>query len=213
MVPRYLGEAGRGSAGTRRMASTASGTRAAALEVPPGAAPRMLEPVESGDLRRGPRPRRGGRQPAAREEGATAPPRGAMESGRGREQANPPLMEGPPREGDGGSAEEAARRVGAQRGHTPGQGKRPGGDFTRGGGPPSSRLPTDGRERSQVATGVGAAAGGVGEGRRGELRAQPPDPLGDGSCWRYACGALCRGGQPWCSRGTAWREKCSPLTR
>ena len=111
LVPWYLGEAGRGSAGTRRMASTASGTRAAALEVPPGAAPRMLEPVESGDLRRGPRPRRGGRQPAAREEGATAPPRGAMESGRGREQANPPLMEGLPREGDGCSAEEAARRV------------------------------------------------------------------------------------------------------
>ena len=86
------------------------------------------------------------------------------------------------------------------------------GDFTRGRGPPSSRPPTGGRERSQVATGVGAAAGEVRDGRQGELRAQPPDPPGNGFCLRYACGVLCRGGQPWCSRGTAWRGKCSPST-
>ena len=101
LAPWHLGEAGRGSAGPRRRMSAASETRAVAPGVPPGAAPGVLESVERGDLRRGPRPPKGGRQPAAREEGATAPPRGATESGGGREQVNPPLVEGPPREGKG----------------------------------------------------------------------------------------------------------------
>ena len=123
MAPLHLGEAGRGSAGARRAASAASEIRAAAPGVPPGAAPGMLEPEEGGDLRREPQPRRGGRQPAAKEGRATALPRVATESRGGREQAKPPLVEEPPREGEGCSTGGAARRVRAQQGHTPGQEK------------------------------------------------------------------------------------------
>ena len=51
-----------------------------------------------------------------------------------------------------------------------------------------SRPPTSGRGESQVAFGVCAAAGKSGGRRRGELRAQLPDPPGNGSCLRCACG-------------------------
>ena len=94
--PLHLGEAEQGSTGTRRVASAASETRAAAPGVPPGAAPGRLEPGVGGDLLGGPQPRRGEGQPAAREERAPAPLRAATESGGEREQADPPLVEEPP---------------------------------------------------------------------------------------------------------------------
>ena len=58
---------------------------------------------------------------------------------------NPPLVEGPPREREGCSAEEAARRVGAQQGHTPSQGQRPGGRL-HAGERPASEPPAQGQE-------------------------------------------------------------------
>ena len=92
VAPLHLGEAERGSRGTRRVASAASETRATALGVPPGAAPGRLEPGGGGDLMGGPQPRRGEGQPAAREERAAAPLRVAPESGGEREQEDPPLV-------------------------------------------------------------------------------------------------------------------------
>ena len=132
LAPLHWEGAERGSTGTRRVASAASGTWAAALGVPPGAAQGMIESGGGGDLLGGPQPHRGERQPAARGEGAAAPLRVATESGGGREQANPPLVEEPPSKGGRCSAEEAARREGAQRGHNPGPGREIGGATSRG---------------------------------------------------------------------------------
>ena len=105
VVPLHLGEAERGSTGTRRVASAASETRAVAPWVPPGAAPGRLEPGGGGDLLGGPQPRRGEGQPAAREERAAAPLRVATESGGEREQAGPPLVEESPGKGGRCSAD------------------------------------------------------------------------------------------------------------
>ena len=79
-------------------------------------------------------------------------------------------------------------------------------------GPILSHPPSSGRVENEIAVGESTAAGEVRGGRQEERRAQPPSPRGNGSCWCCACGVLCRWGQPWCSRGTAWREKCLPST-
>ena len=193
------------------MARAASETRATALRVPPGAAPGRLETGGGGDLLGGPQPRRGEGQPAAREplhrcgwrqspgEKGSRRTRLWWRSRRAMGEAAAPRQQ----RGGKGRSRDTPRASGRNRR----------GNFTQGRGLPSSRPPTGGKERSQVAAGVSAAAGEVADGRQGELRAQPPDPPGNGFCLRYACGALCRWGQPWCSRGTAWREKCSPSTR
>ena len=202
VAPLHLGEAERGSPGMRRVARAASQTWAVAPGVPPGAAQGGLEPGGDGDLLGGPQPRSGEGQPAARGEIAAAPLRVAPEPGGEREKADPPLVEEPPsKEGDYG-AEEAAGRERVQWGRTPGLWEESAGLLMRGRGLPLSRPPTSGRGENQVAVGVPAAAGERGGGRR-ELRAQPPDPPGNGSCLCCACGAPCRWGPPWCPRGTA----------
>ena len=66
---------------------------------------------------------------------------------------------------------------------------------------------------TQVAREVRMAVDGSGSGERGEPRAQPPGPPVAGSYLRWACGASCRWGSPWCSKGAAKEEKCSPSTR
>ena len=59
--------------------------------MPPGAAQEGLEPGGGEDLLGGPQPRRGERQPAAREGKATAPLLAAPESGGEEGKADPPL--------------------------------------------------------------------------------------------------------------------------
>ena len=88
--------------------------------MPPGAAQGGLERKGGGDLLGRPQPGRREGQPAAREEGAAAPPRVAPESGGEREQADPPLGEEPPGKGGGFSARAAAGGERAPGGHTPG---------------------------------------------------------------------------------------------
>ena len=106
VAPLHLGEAERGSPGTRRAASAAFENRAAAPGVPPGAAQGGLEPGGDGDLLGGPQPRSGEGQPAARGERAAAPLRVVPEPGGEREKADPPLVEEPPsKEGDYGAKE------------------------------------------------------------------------------------------------------------
>ena len=93
---------------------------ATAPEMPLGSAQEELEAGGSEDLLGGPRPRRGGEQPAAREGKATAPLLAATASGGGEGKAGPPLAEEPPNKEGACGVKGAAEREGAPWRHTVG---------------------------------------------------------------------------------------------
>ena len=118
----------------------------------------------------------------------------APEFGGGRERAvQPPAGEPLSQEGSCSAEEEAGRSRG-HRDAPQARGSDPWSNSMRGRrerGPPLSRWPKSGGGENRVAVGVSAAAGGIGNGGQGELRAQPPSPHGSGFCLGCACGALC----------------------
>ena len=180
-----------------------SETRAAAPGVPPGAAQGGLGPRGGGDLLGGPQPRRGEGQPATREGRAAAPPPGAPESGRGREKKDPPLVEGPPSKEGGCSAKGVAGREREQWRRTPGPWEHSAGRLHAGERPALEPLAQRWGKREPGRRGCERCCGRNRERKTRRAKGPTAKAAWEWICSHYACGALCRWGQPWCSRGTA----------